>query len=159
MGTGHVNSNSGSLWHIQHSSGSRLWDTHFSDRWVRLLLERILSSGGGISRCQPPDWNFPASRNTIPLAAPARAMAFRAGTHRLAGYTACVWTFESHASLAHLDEIPTPRCLVIALPLKLAGGSGSPVRVVYSPLEFILLSLSALSGGWLVKRLNKSEVT
>jgi len=32
--------------------------------------------------------------------------------------------------LAHLDEIPTPRCLVIALPLKLAGGSGSPVRVV-----------------------------
>jgi arylformamidase len=32
--------------------------------------------------------------------------------------------------LAHLDEIPGPRCLVIALPLKLAGGSGSPVRVV-----------------------------
>jgi kynurenine formamidase len=32
--------------------------------------------------------------------------------------------------LAHLDAIPTPRCLVIALPLKLAGGSGSPVRVV-----------------------------
>jgi kynurenine formamidase len=32
--------------------------------------------------------------------------------------------------LAHLDEIPSPRCLVIALPLKLAGGSGSPVRVV-----------------------------
>jgi kynurenine formamidase len=32
--------------------------------------------------------------------------------------------------LAHLDEIPAPRCLVIALPLKLAGGSGSPVRVV-----------------------------
>jgi arylformamidase len=32
--------------------------------------------------------------------------------------------------LAHLDEIHTPRCLVIALPLKLAAGSGSPVRVV-----------------------------
>ncbi|MGD0006680.1 MAG: cyclase family protein [Anaerolineaceae bacterium] len=32
--------------------------------------------------------------------------------------------------LARLDEIPSPRCLVIALPLKLAGGSGSPVRVV-----------------------------
>jgi len=32
--------------------------------------------------------------------------------------------------LAHLDEIPSTRCLVIALPLKLAGGSGSPVRVV-----------------------------
>jgi arylformamidase len=32
--------------------------------------------------------------------------------------------------LAHLDEIPAARCLVIALPLKLAGGSGSPVRVV-----------------------------
>ncbi len=32
--------------------------------------------------------------------------------------------------LARLDEIPAPRCLVIALPLKLAGGSGSPVRVV-----------------------------
>ena len=33
------------------------------------------------------------------------------------------------------------------------------VSLIYSPLEFILLSLSALSGGWLVKRLNKSEVT
>jgi kynurenine formamidase len=32
--------------------------------------------------------------------------------------------------LAHLDEIPSPCCLVIALPLKLAEGSGSPVRVV-----------------------------
>ena len=32
--------------------------------------------------------------------------------------------------LAHLDQIPAPRCMVIALPLKLAGGSGSPVRVV-----------------------------
>jgi arylformamidase len=32
--------------------------------------------------------------------------------------------------LAHLDEIITRRCLVVALPLKLAGGSGSPVRVV-----------------------------
>jgi arylformamidase len=32
--------------------------------------------------------------------------------------------------LAHLDEIPASRCLVIALPLKLTGGSGSPVRVV-----------------------------
>ena len=31
------------------------------------------------------------------------------------------------------------------------------VSLVYSPLEFILLSLSALPGGWLVKRLIKSE--
>jgi arylformamidase len=33
-------------------------------------------------------------------------------------------------NLAHLEMIPSLRCLVIALPLKLAGGSGSPVRVV-----------------------------
>ena len=32
--------------------------------------------------------------------------------------------------LANLDQVPTPRGLVIALPLKLAGGSGSPLRVV-----------------------------
>jgi kynurenine formamidase len=33
--------------------------------------------------------------------------------------------------LANLDQIPTPRGLVVALPLKLAGGSGSPLRVVF----------------------------
>ena len=32
--------------------------------------------------------------------------------------------------LANLDQVPTPRGLVIALPLKLAGSSGSPLRVV-----------------------------
>jgi kynurenine formamidase len=33
-------------------------------------------------------------------------------------------------NLAHLDQIPGPRCQVIALPLKIKGASGSPVRVV-----------------------------
>jgi arylformamidase len=32
--------------------------------------------------------------------------------------------------LANLDQIPTCRGLLIALPLKIAGGSGSPLRVV-----------------------------
>lgn len=33
-------------------------------------------------------------------------------------------------NLAHLDQIPGPRCQVIALPLKIKGASGSPLRVV-----------------------------
>jgi hypothetical protein len=33
------------------------------------------------------------------------------------------------------------------------------VPIVSSPLEFILLCLTALSGGWLIKRLVKSEGT
>jgi arylformamidase len=33
-------------------------------------------------------------------------------------------------NLTNLDKIPTPRCQVIALPLKIPGASGSPVRVV-----------------------------
>jgi arylformamidase len=33
-------------------------------------------------------------------------------------------------NLTHLDQIPTPRCQIIALPLKIAGASGSPVRVI-----------------------------
>jgi arylformamidase len=33
-------------------------------------------------------------------------------------------------NLAHLDEIPGARCQVIALPLKIEGASGSPVRVI-----------------------------
>jgi arylformamidase len=32
--------------------------------------------------------------------------------------------------LANLDQVPTRRGLLIALPLKIAGGSGSPLRVV-----------------------------
>jgi kynurenine formamidase len=33
-------------------------------------------------------------------------------------------------NLTNLDQIPCPRCQIIALPLKLKGCSGSPVRVV-----------------------------
>ena len=33
------------------------------------------------------------------------------------------------------------------------------VAIVFSPLEFILLCLTALPGGWLIKRLVKSEET
>jgi arylformamidase len=33
-------------------------------------------------------------------------------------------------NLTNLDQIPMPRCFVIALPLKIKGASGSPARVV-----------------------------
>lgn len=33
-------------------------------------------------------------------------------------------------NLTNLDEIPGPRCQIVALPLKLKGCSGSPVRVI-----------------------------
>jgi len=33
-------------------------------------------------------------------------------------------------NLAHLDQIPAVRCQIVALPLKIAGASGSPVRVI-----------------------------
>jgi len=32
--------------------------------------------------------------------------------------------------LTHLDELPVEKCLFIALPLKIEGGSGSPVRAI-----------------------------
>ncbi len=33
-------------------------------------------------------------------------------------------------NLTNLDQIPAPRCPLIALPLKLKGCSGSPVRAI-----------------------------
>jgi kynurenine formamidase len=34
------------------------------------------------------------------------------------------------ASLCHLDQLPATGAVLIATPLKIVGGSGSPVRVI-----------------------------
>lgn len=43
--------------------------------------------------------------------------------------------------LAHLDQLKEPRCFFVALPLKIEGGDGSPVRAIAIEGEEIVASL------------------
>ncbi|PYM59892.1 MAG: hypothetical protein DMD79_16810 [Candidatus Rokuibacteriota bacterium] len=58
---------------------------------------------------------------------------------RVLGTDACVWEVDHHAlqrrydflileNLANLDQVPTSHFLFVGLPLRLVGGSGSPIR-------------------------------
>jgi kynurenine formamidase len=51
-------------------------------------------------------------------------------THFEAHQTLCMHNVPGFENVAYLDQLPTAGALVMALPMKIAGGSGGPLRIV-----------------------------
>lgn len=51
-------------------------------------------------------------------------------THFASHVTLCQHNVPAFENLAQLDQLPVQGALVVALPMKIAGGSGSPLRIV-----------------------------
>jgi kynurenine formamidase len=110
------------------------WSRHWPDR--EAYLGTSARGPEAVARLHFPGLAPDAARWLVEHRAPkavgidTASIDFGQSTHFQAHVTLCEQNVPAFENVAHLDQLPAERAFVVALPMKITGGSGAPLRIV-----------------------------